>query len=136
MVANDPVILVVDDNALIVDMIRFALRDTAARISGAASGPRALIWAQETPFSLIITDLVMPGMSGTQFITQLRRLQGYATTPIIAISGYDAKSGARQAHAAGAALFIPKPFTAHDIAAAVRHVLKGHKDRPSERQAT
>ena len=73
---------------------------------------------------------------GTQFITQLRRLQGYATTPIIAISGYDAKSGARQAHAAGAALFIPKPFTAHDIAAAVRHVLKGHKDRPSERQAT
>ncbi len=135
MVTKDPVILVVDDNALIIDLIRFALRDITTRMSGATSAPRALSSAQETPFSLIITDLVMPGMSGSTFIKQLRQLPGYATTPIIVISGYDEKTGARDAHAAGAALFIPKPFTAHDIADAVRHVLRGHKDRPGERQA-
>ncbi len=124
-------VLVVDDNALIISLIRFALRDLPVYVAGAANGSRAFTQAQEHALALLIVDLVMPGMSGTELIKQVRRLPAYATTPIIAISGHEEHSSAKEAQAAGATLFLPKPFTAHDMASWVsRLLLLSTRDSP------
>jgi CheY-like chemotaxis protein len=121
MLMPDAKILVADDNALIVSLIRFAVRDLPVQVFGASSGTRALDLMREQQYSLIISDWVMPGMSGREFIRECRRHPQHATTPVIVVSGYDERSSAM---AAGAARFIPKPFTAYDVAACVCELLQ------------
>jgi DNA-binding response OmpR family regulator len=73
---------------------------------------------------LVITDLVMPGMSGRELVDRLRRLS--PTVPILCTSGY-----VRQGSDADDETYLRKPFTSQELLRRVRHLLKKAPSKPS-----
>jgi signal transduction histidine kinase len=72
-------------------------------------------------FDVVITDAVMPGLTGTRLATQLRRQR--PDLPIILMSGYTGPSLTRQALAAGISELLAKPLQSRQIAATLARVL-------------
>ena len=85
----------------------------------ASSGHRALELFSQAPsqVDLIITDLVMPGMSGREFIERIRRFS--TTMPILSISGYVRPSSDE----ADDEFYLRKPYTAQELLRKVKRVL-------------
>jgi CheY-like chemotaxis protein len=117
-------ILVVEDQEDVRMLTAEVLRDLGYRVLEASSGSAALRQVEQytEPIHLLLTDLVMPGMSGRELVDRVRLLRpalkhmfmsGYAGHPGDALSG---------GTAAGAA-FIAKPFTPAALAKKVREVL-------------
>ena len=110
----------VDDDALMRELLAEWLSEAGYRVRQAENGANALRMLRSRPAALLITDMDMPGRDGAQTLDDARRmLPGLA---VIAISG-GARDG-RQNWAAtalklGAAKALAKPFERHDLLAAV-----------------
>ena len=91
----------------------------------AASGAQALQVAAEHagPIHLLITDLVMPQMSGTDLARRLREQR--PKTRVLYTSGYAENAIAREAPFDPALAFLPKPYIAETLLFKVRSVLEG-----------
>ncbi len=115
-------VLVVDDEAFILEAAQATLEDAGYRVLTAASGQDALDVCAAHPgeVAAVITDLVMPEMSGLATIRALR--SAYPHLPIIAASGV-ADGQAQDALDAGARRFLSKPFTAESLCAALDEML-------------
>jgi CheY-like chemotaxis protein len=111
-------ILVVDDEDLLLTLAETVLSDYGYRVLTANSGQKALehIAVAERPIDLLITDLVMPQMSGRELIEQVRHFS--PTTRIIFSSGYVRPPGAEEEEN-----FLRKPFTAQELLLKVREAL-------------
>jgi CheY-like chemotaxis protein len=72
-------------------------------------------------FDVIISDFMLPGMSGLEFVQRVRRHQG-ARTPILMISGHGQIVSDR-ARAAGVDAFLDKPFTLSQLRATLAHLI-------------
>jgi CheY-like chemotaxis protein len=81
-----PLVLVVDDDALVADMLRRALGRRGFRIEAVSSPEEALALAAHTPFQAALVDLVMPGLDGADLAGQLRGL--IPGLPIAVLTGY------------------------------------------------
>ncbi len=98
-------ILIADDEEFIVDLLATLLEDEHYRVLRAYDGEQALQAAQRERPELIITDIMMPKMSGTDVATRLRaEEQGGAATPIILMSAV------RSPIAVPNTIYLPKPF--------------------------
>ena len=83
-----PLVLVVDDSAAVRDLVRDVLEPDGFEVIGAASGARALtVMAQRIP-ALVITDLLMPAMSGFALRAAMLRRVELAAIPVVILSGY------------------------------------------------
>lgn len=91
----------------------------------AASAAEALGHCEKTQFSLVITDLKMPGMSGLELLRQLRSL--YPDTAVIMITAFGTIQGAVEAMKAGAADYITKPIDYDELLLIVRRAVE-HQD--------
>lgn len=101
-------ILIVDDEYLIADILGFALEDEGFMTVVAGSGHKALeILDRERP-DMIITDFMMPGMTGLELAETVKARKVYAQTPIILMSGAQAYLGAERPDLF--AEIIEKPF--------------------------
>lgn len=113
-----PVLLVVDDDVLIIDVLQRIFEKDHIVLS-ATSGEQALaVCAQQTP-DLILLDVLMPGMTGHQVCHALKAQARTRDIPIVFVTG---QSEPAQEHAAlqlGAVDFIPKPFNAMVVRARV-----------------
>ena len=111
-------ILVVDDESLLLTMAETILSDFGYKVLTANSGQKALqLLAQPgTEVSLVITDLVMPGMGGRELIERIRQ-QGLVM-PVLSTSGYvlpeDKQTGAG---------YLQKPFTTTELLIKVKAAL-------------
>ena len=118
-------ILVVDDTLELQALIASWLEEAGHTVKGAASGRQLLQQAQEQPFDLVVTDILMPDGDGWSAITEVRRL--YPDTRILAISGgareMPARAILRIAQRAGALGFLAKPFTRPAFLDAVASVM-------------
>jgi CheY-like chemotaxis protein len=110
-------VLVVDDEELLVTMMETVLAEYGYRVTTAKSGQKALqLLASGLSIDLLVTDLVMPGLSGRELIAQVRRL-----TPdvrVLCVSGY-----ARAFQASQNEVFLQKPFTAQQLLRKVKEAL-------------
>lgn len=110
-------VLILDDEYLVADILSFALEDEGLLTVTAGGGRRALeILDRERP-DLIITDFMMPGMTGIEFAEAVRARPAHKDTPIILMSGAQAHLGMERPD-----LFIQvleKPF---DIDVVIRKV--------------
>ena len=89
-------ILIVDDEYLIADILSFALEDEGFQTVVAGSGHKALdILDRERP-DLIITDFMMPGMTGLELAESIKARAMHALTPIMLMSGAQAYMGAER----------------------------------------
>lgn len=116
-----PVILLVDDEAPLLRSLRVELETAGYRVVVASSGQAALpLLAQERP-SLVVLDLIMPGMDG---IETLRRLRSASAVPVIVLTARDADADKIGALNLGADDYLTKPFNPEELLARIRAVLR------------
>ncbi|WP_026375381.1 response regulator [Aestuariibacter salexigens] len=117
-------ILTVDDSASMRAMVTFTLSEQGHEVAEAENGQEGLNTARQQQFDLVISDVNMPVMNGIEFISTLRKDEGYRFTPILMLtteSGQDLKMQGKQAGATG---WIVKPFDPQKLVAVVNKVLK------------
>ena len=114
-------IMTVDDSASIRQMVSFTLAKAGYQVAEAVDGKDGLDKIGRQKFDLVITDLNMPNMDGTQMIAALRKLTGCAFMPILMLtteSQAEKKDAGRKAGATG---WIVKPFNADQLIAVVKN---------------
>jgi CheY-like chemotaxis protein len=108
---GDERILVVEDEPAVRDLARRLLCEAGYDVSVAADGPEAMhIWEEHGPdIALVLTDLIMPGMSGRDLAHRLRAQR--PNINIVFMSGYTAGLLGTQAFLEDGEELIEKPFT-------------------------
>jgi CheY-like chemotaxis protein len=118
-------ILVVDDEPAIRDVLAAYLHEHGHEVSTAANGSEGLKMFAQAEWDLILTDGLMPEMSGAEFATEIKKQN--PTVPIFLVSG-----SSDMVQAAADALspidrIIRKPFTRETLAAALASVVTAHR---------
>jgi PAS domain S-box-containing protein len=121
-------VLLVDDDEQVRDLESVRLSDMGYAVTTAAGGPAALdrIEARPNAYDLVLTDYLMPDMSGLQLVRQLRDA-GY-NQPVIVMSGFSARVTEADVRAAGAADFLHKPVGRSELDAALGRALQQDPD--------
>lgn len=119
-------ILIVEDDADIAESLHYNFKREGFRVSVAESGEKGLRLAldeKQTP-SLVILDLMLPGMSGIELCRRLRREALTERTPIIMLTAKAAETDKIAGLDLGADDYIVKPFSVKEVIARVRAVLR------------
>jgi PAS domain S-box-containing protein len=121
--AGEETILLVEDDPMVREFVLHTLRAQGYNIIVAANGPRALQMAQayQEPIHLLLTDVVMPGMSGSEVAERLRAQK--PGLKIIFTSGYTDETVIRHGVQESELTFLPKPFSPMELAKKVREIL-------------
>jgi PAS domain S-box-containing protein len=111
---STPRILVVEDDAKMRRVLELLLSGhwTVETSADAASAIAAI---RERPPDLVLTDLLLPGMDGYDFLRQLRAEAGTRTLPVIVISGLTEEADRLRALEAGANDYLIKPFSEREL---------------------
>jgi two-component system, OmpR family, KDP operon response regulator KdpE len=127
-------ILVVDDEPQIVRALAINLKARRYEVDGAPDGASALKLAGDRHPDLVVLDLGLPDMEGTDVI---RGLRGWTPVPIIVLSGRIESQDKVEALDAGADDYITKPFGIDELLARIRAVTRrGHLPGESQPQVT
>jgi two-component system cell cycle response regulator len=110
--ANGTYILVVDNEPLVLNMLRQYLNMVDLSVLTAPDGPSALeaLDMHEDEIALVLLDIAMPGMNGYQVFEKMKDNPKTAHIPVIAITALGPPEGPRVAQA-GMDAFISKPFS-------------------------
>jgi DNA-binding response OmpR family regulator len=114
-------ILVVEDTAAILDAVTDALAAEGFDVQGISDGTAALEAAEAEPFDLVILDLMLPGLSGTEIC---RRLRAESPVPIIMLTARDAEADRVLGLEIGADDYITKPFSEVELLSRVRAIFR------------
>ena len=120
-------ILVVDDSASTVEVIRRNLQGEGYRVFTASSVAEAVRLLEQTDVDLVITDLKMPKVSGLDLVRHVR--ENHKNTEVMMITGYASIGGAVDAVKTGAAEYLSKPFTDEELLTGVARVLDNLRTR-------
>jgi CheY-like chemotaxis protein len=119
-------VLVADDDAEVCALIRTLLAKGPYHVTVCHDAETALdVIAKEAPFDLLISDFMLPGISGIDLIVRLRCDPQSARLPIVMISGHGADLMEARAKAAGADAFLTKPFALAEFRAMMNRLLPG-----------
>jgi len=116
-------ILVVEDEMGVRELACRILRDRGYKVIGAADGNEALRLAREHEgeIHLVVTDVIMPGMSGNELVAQLK--SDRPQIEALYISGYTDKAIVHHGILDSGVAFLQKPFTVEGLAHKVREVI-------------
>ena len=114
-------ILVVDDEQLLVKGIRFNLENEGYQVEAAYDGAAAVELAQRGDFDLIILDLMMPRLSGSEACMQIRE---FSDVPIIMLTARSEDADKLMGFACGADDYVTKPFNILELKARIRALLR------------
>jgi DNA-binding response OmpR family regulator len=116
-------IIVVDDEKRICDNVAKILSKSNFEVSLAMSADEALEKMAEESFSLLISDIVMPGKNGLELLKMVKKQ--WPLTKAVMMTAYAATDTAMKAIRLGALDYIPKPFTPDELRSTVEQVLSG-----------
>ena len=114
-----PRILVVDDDAAIVKLISVILSRAGHEVRSCSHPVEALDLLKVFTPDLIISDVVMPYMTGLEFLEQVRDHEHLSAMPFILLSSHAERTDVRRGMNLGADDYLPKPFTPQDLTTAV-----------------
>lgn len=114
-------ILVVDDEKLLVKGITFNLENEGYQVTAAYDGEAAVELAKKENFDLIILDLMMPVLSGTEACMKIRE---FSDVPIIMLTARSEDADKLMGFACGADDYVTKPFNILELKARIRALLK------------
>jgi two-component system, OmpR family, alkaline phosphatase synthesis response regulator PhoP len=123
MVQTDRPILVVDDDAKIVRLVRTYLEREGHRVVTAADGPGALAAIEDHEPSLVVLDLMLPGLDGRAVIRAVRR-EPDGDVPILVLSARGSTVDRIAGLEDGADDYLPKPFSPAELVVRVRRILE------------
>ncbi|MBR4168901.1 MAG: response regulator [Lachnospiraceae bacterium] len=116
--------LIVDDNEMNLEVIAALLQDTKVKVTLALSGEECLTHLREQQFDVVFLDQMMPGLSGTETLRQIKRERLAIGTPVIALTA-DAIVGARDSYIQeGFTDYLSKPVMYEDLEEILRRYLK------------
>ena len=129
---GDETVLVVEDEALVRKLAARVLTNQGYRVLEAADGPGALELAESHrgPIHLLVTDVVMPGMTGKEVAATLQA--SHRGLRVIFMSGYAEHLVVQRGVLEEGIAFIPKPFDPLNLARTVREVLDVQSARLGE----
>jgi response regulator RpfG family c-di-GMP phosphodiesterase len=117
-------VVIVDDEAEIRDLCRYALHAEGFACAEADNGLRALELIEARPCDLVLLDIDMPEMSGREVLTHLRAAPPWPNLKIIMFSGRAASDDLAQLLLAGADDYLTKPFSLFQLTARVKTALR------------
>ena len=114
-------IFAVDDSAVILLYIEESLKEKGYSAVSAKNGDKAYekLKKYNDPIDVFIIDIIMAGMDGLTLIREIRKMDGYKTTPVIVLTSINDNSTVEEAKSAGANCWIPKPFEIEDVITAI-----------------
>ncbi|SOH95295.1 Response regulator receiver domain-containing protein [Monaibacterium marinum] len=115
-------ILIVEDEANIVESLAFLLRRDGFDVSTIPDGARALAEAERITPDLMILDVMLPNLSGFDVLRDLRTHGALGTTPVMMLTAKGQTRDRDQAEQLGADLFMTKPFSNAEIIAQARRL--------------
>jgi len=125
----NPLILVVEDEAALVTLLRYNLEREGFRIAAAADGEEALLLAREEKPDLVLLDWMLPLLSGIEVCRQLRRMTETRSVPIIMLTARGEEGDKLRGLDSGADDYITKPFSPSELVARIRAVMR--RTRPA-----
>jgi PAS domain S-box-containing protein len=124
--ASAAVVLVIDDDAMVADLLRRTLVKDGYRVEYAENGEKGLQLARQLRPDAITLDVMMPGMDGWQVMTHLKSDPELADIPVILLSIVnDRKTG----FALGATEYLTKPFDRERLASVLGRISNGRGSR-------
>jgi DNA-binding response OmpR family regulator len=118
-----PAILIVDDEPNIVMSLEFLMRKNGYQVGIARNGNEALAAIAHTPYDLVLLDVMMPDVDGYQVCRTIRESASRAATKVVFLSAKSQPTDVQQGYAAGADLYISKPFSTRQLMEKVRGLL-------------
>jgi DNA-binding response OmpR family regulator len=120
MSVPSPKILVVDDEADLVSVLRFGLEVEGFEVISASDGEQGLSLARERSPALMLLDLMLPKLDGYKVCRALKFDERYRTMPIFILSARSGDDDRRLALEMGADAFITKPYEMRELVARIR----------------
>lgn len=125
-------VLVVDDEPDIVALVAYHLAKSGYSVSTATSGPDGLALARRDKPSLIVLDLMLPGLSGLDVMQQLRSDQATARIAVLMLTARREESERIEGLTLGADDYLTKPFSPQELVLRVGAILRRVKSSDSE----
>jgi two-component system phosphate regulon response regulator PhoB len=122
--AAKPTVLVVEDEAPLLTLLRYNLEKQGFRVDEACDGEEALLRVAEGRPDLVLLDWMLPALSGIEVCRQLRRRPGTRDLPIIMVTARTEDQDAVRALDTGADDYITKPFAMDSLLARIRALLR------------
>jgi DNA-binding NarL/FixJ family response regulator len=120
---DQPVILLVDDEPSLRMAVKAYLEDSDFIVETAANAQDAWQMLQRSLPDLVISDVMMPQVSGYEFLQQLRADQRFASLPVVFLTARGMTSDRISGYQAGCDAYLPKPFDPDELVAIVQNLL-------------
>jgi len=129
--SNEPreKILMIDDDALVTEIIGTVLRNHGFRFESAADGFEGLEKARDLRPDLILLDISMPRMDGFQACRKLKEDPGNRRIPVVMLTASSERQSRIQALESGANDFLSKPVDSTELVVRVNNLLKSKRDQ-------
>jgi two-component system response regulator RegX3 len=118
---NGERILLVDDDPGVRDVVAFTLRREGFAVDEERDGPAALEAGRSGRYSIVVLDVMLPGMSGTDVC---RALRSESDVPILMLTARDAEADRVLGLEIGADDYVTKPFSSAELLSRVRAILR------------
>lgn len=120
-------ILTVDDNPDVISIIKGILEEKGYKVISANSGHEALEILQSNKPSLILTNVMMPGIDGFELLIQLKKQPQTAAIPVVVVTTRQTIEDEAGAYRLGAVGYLRKPFTSTDLLNCVSSIIGSPK---------
>src|SRR6185437_10709821 len=120
-------VLVVEDEESFSDALSYMLRKEGFEVAVAATGPDGLDEFERNGADLVLLDLMLPGLPGTEVCRQLR---GRSNVPVIMVTAKDSEIDKVVGLEIGADDYVTKPFSSRELVARIRAVLRRRGEVP------
>ena len=117
-------ILVVDDEPDVLELVVFHLEKEAYRVDVADTGDRALMMARENLPSLLVLDLMLPGINGLEICRLLKRDPKTRDIPILMLTARAAEENRIKGLELGAHDYVTKPFSPRELVLRIKNLLR------------
>lgn len=117
-------ILVVEDEADILELIRYNLEREGYRVKGVETGEGALELLAKESFDLVLLDLMLPGLDGLTVCRRLKESPELRAVPVIMVTARGEEADVVTGLELGADDYVAKPFSPRELTARVRAVLR------------
>jgi len=119
-----PKILLVEDDANLVELVRYNLEAAGFAIVSTSDGEEALVLAEEEKPDLVVLDWMIENLSGIEVCRRLRRGSATANLPIVMLTARAEEADRVRGLETGADDYLTKPFSPRELVARIRAVLR------------
>src|ERR1700744_5360928 len=119
-----PMVLIVEDEALLVTLLRYNLEKEGFSVCSAGDGEEALLQIAERKPDAVLLDWMLPLVSGIEVCRQIRRAPASRTLPILMLTARGEEGDKIRGLNTGADDYITKPFSPSELIARLRAVIR------------